>query len=262
MINIGKSDFGIQIRQILNLHNIDTENTVSVLGYLQHHGCPTPFLDWTYKFQNAIYFGLDGLTPRTTTIEIEDYFSIYLIEERHFEGGNWRTMIQRAMDEVEQPMLMELIGKIAKNKKTRTKMAEAFSGRKLFDRKKINGSGLLSHMTSLELLMKSSIGYFSDKDIESEILFSLNNSKNILNQEGVFTWNPDPSKPMEMVGEEEYNSVDRENKGYKFCSCLNINKNLSSHIRKRLQADGITKEFIYPTPEISTWQVYERSKNT
>lgn len=261
MINVGRTEYGTQIKQLLDAHHIDTENTVSVLGYLQHHGCPTPFLDWTYKFQNALYFGLDQLTPNQGTIEIEDYFSVYFIKEVHFAGGDWRGMIQEALDNIEQPKLMELIAKIAKDETTRKKMEEHFSGRKLFDKSKFAGSGLISRMVDLELLMKSSIGYFSDKDIDSGIIFSLNNSKNILNQAGVFTWNPDPNKPLEMIGEEEYLTNEKENKSYKFCRCFNINKKLLNYIRQRLEADGITKEFIYPTPEISTWEVFGKCKN-
>jgi hypothetical protein len=258
MISIGKAEFGPKISQLLDTYHIDTENTVSVLGYLQHHGCPTPFLDWTYIFQNALYFGLDQLTPNQGTIEIENYFSVYFIKEVHFAGGDWRGMIQEALDNIEQPKLMELIAKIAKDDATRKKMEEHFSGRKLFDKSRFAGSGLISRMVDLELLMKSSIGYFSDKDLDSGIIFSLNNSKNILNQAGVFTWNPDPYKPLEMIGEEEHISDGKENKNYKFCRCFNINKKLLNHIKQKLKADGITEEFVYPTPEISTWDVFEK----
>jgi hypothetical protein len=36
---------------------------------------------------------------------------------------------------------------------------------------------------------------------------------------------------------------------------------LADHIRKRLEAEGITKELIYPTPELNTWRVYEKALN-
>jgi hypothetical protein len=53
---------------------------------------------------------------------------------------------------------------------------------------------------------------------------------------------------------------DGEPEEYRFCSCFNINKNLANHILKRLEEDGITREFIYPTPEINTWEVFEKSR--
>ena len=263
LVEIGKVDYSEQIQKLLKEHHIDTENPVSVLGYLQHHGCPTPLLDWTYKFQNALYFALDGLTPNPGTVEIEDYCSVYFIEEKHFEGGNLRTIIKEGLDANDQPELLKLIAQIANgDEKRRIAMEKKFGGRKLFDHKRISGSGLISHMTKIAHLINFPIAYFSDKDAESGIVFSLNNSKNILNQAGVFTWNADPSKPIEMVGDEQYKDgkPEEEAKDYRFCTCFNIHKNLVDHARKRLEADGITKEFIYPTPDISTWEAFEKSK--
>jgi len=65
-----------------------------------------------------------------------------------------------------------------------------------------------------------------------------------------------------LIGDEIYNGdkLD-EDRNYRFCSCFNIHKKLSGHIRKRLEQDGITKGFIYPTAELSTWSVYEKSKS-
>ena len=263
LVEIGKEDYGIQIKEILDANHIDTENSISILSYLQHHSCPTPLLDWTYKFQNALFFAMDELTPNPATMEIEDYFSVYYIEEKYFAGANLKNIIEEGLAQSEQSMLLKLIGKISKNEETKKKMEEHFAGRKLFDMTGISGSGLISHMTKIEILMTFRLGYFSDKDAESGIMFSLNNSKNILNQEGVFIWNADPSKPVEIVGDEEFYIDKQEEDGekiYRFCSCYNIHKELSNYVRNRLNADGIIREFIYPTPEHNTSDVYEKSK--
>lgn len=263
LVEKGKSDYGNEIKKILINYNIDSENPISVLGFLQHHGCPTPLLDWTYKFQNALYFALDSLVPNKGTIEIEDYCSVYYIEEKYFEGANLRNIIEEGLIEAEKKELQRLIVHYSNGNEVKRKaMEKHFAGRKVFDRSKISGSGLISHMTKIAHLIKFPIGYFSDKDMDSGILFSLNNSKNILNQAGVFTWNADPSKPIEMIGDEEYQQgkPGAKSKGYRFCACYNIHKKLEPHIRERLDADGITKDFIYPTTDVSTWDVYEKCK--
>ena len=46
---------------------------------------------------------------------------------------------------------------------------------------------------------------------------------------------------------------------YRFCKCLNINKNLTEHIRKKLNEDGINSDYIYPTKSIDTWNIFESS---
>ncbi len=265
MVEHGRQQYSQPIKELLQANHIDAENSIAVLGYLQHHGCPTPLLDWTYRFQNALYFAIDGLTPNPGTVEIEDYCSAYFIEEKYFEGGSLRAIISEGLDKQEEPELQRLISIFSNGDEEKRKaMQKHFAGRKLFDRSRINGSGLIAHMTKIEHLINFPIAYFSDQDRESGIIFSLNNSKNILNQAGVFTWNADPSKPIELVGDELYKEgkPEEEAKDYSFCSCFNIHKSLEPHIRKRLEADGITKEFIYPTPDLSTWEVFENCKIT
>ncbi|RYE56396.1 MAG: FRG domain-containing protein [Sphingobacteriales bacterium] len=183
LVQIGLEIHSNSIRELLKeIHN-DSENDIAVLGFLQHHGCPTPLLDWTFSFRNALYFGLDGLEPKVNQTEIEDYFSVYYIEEKHFEGASMRQLMVGSLETISATRLEVMINAIAgNNKELKAEMAEKFKGRSVFDKSKFEGSGMIKHMTAIERMVTFPITYFSDRDKESGIIFSLNNSQNILNQ--------------------------------------------------------------------------------
>lgn len=259
LISKGKSKYSDQIEKILKESNIDSINDIAVLGFLQHHGTPTPLLDWTYRFQNALYFGLDGIELNKGMKEIDNYFSIYFIQEKDFGQGGMRTLLDESLKKVGDDLKMGLMEKIAKDKDELNKMKKHFEERSFFDKKRVNGSGLIKHMTKIENLINIPISYFSDRESDTEIIFSLKNSKNIKNQEGVFTWNANYSKPLEIMGNEQYDISREENnpEDYRFSGCYNINKNLIPYIREKLEKDGITKEFIYPDSELKTKHIYD-----
>lgn len=262
LVTNGKHGYEQVIKKILSEHNVDTLNAISILGFLQHHNCPTPLLDWTYKFQNALFFGLDGLELNRGAKEIDEYFSLFYLEEEYMGEGGMRKLMDGSFEEVGQSLTLKLISKIAKDEKQRLEMEEHFKGRSAIDKSKVFGSGLIKYVTEVRHMINIPISFFSDKNAEIGFIFSLNNSKNIQNQVGVFTWNADSIKPLEIVGNEQYLEAKSENEpeDYRFSSCFNINKKLASHILKRLENDGITRDFIYPTPEINTWDVFEKSR--
>ena len=260
MVADGRDNYNAKYLESLGEQHDDADNDIAVLSFLQHHGCPTPLLDWTYRFQNALYFGLDGLESKERKREIDDYFSVYFIEEKSFEHGGMRNLIYESIEKMQEPLLLKEIAKIAKDDAHRKEMEEHFKGRKVIDIKRIKGSGLIAHMTMIKHMVNFPATYFGDGKPD-DIIFSLNNSINIQNQAGVFTWNADPTKPFEMVVSEQNKLANNstEDKEYVLCECFNINKKLAGHIQKRLEADGITRELIYPIPDLSTWDVYEKA---
>ena len=60
-----------------------------------------------------------------------------------------------------------------------------------------------------------------------------------------------------MVANEQYRSdkTEEEKGNYLFCQYFNINKKLSNYIRETLEADGITKDFIYLTVYINAYEL-------
>lgn len=263
LVVLGRMEYNERYIELLGEKHDDADNDIAVLSFLQHHGCPTPLLDWTYKFENALFFALDGLEGTVRQKEIDDYFSVYFIEEKNFEKGGMRKIIYESIDKSQEFALNNLIESITNDEEQRAAMREHFKGRKAIDIKRIKGSGMIAYMLKLERMINLPATYFADGKPD-DIAFSLNNSINIQNQSGVFTWNADPTKPFEIVVNEQNIEANKENnpeddtKQYVLCECFNINKNLAGHIKNILDQNGITKEFIYSTPDTNTWNIYEK----
>lgn len=123
----------------------------------------------------------------------------------------------------------------------------------------LHGKQLMTYITKVKRLIKAPILYFSDDKTDEHLKYNLNNSMNIVNQSGVFTWNASPTKPIEhiAVGESEINA---NGKTVLFSKCININKKLVGYVRKRITELGITKKYIYPDAWKIAQQAYCKSK--
>jgi hypothetical protein len=262
LIANGKAKYEDEITQVLTELHTDSLNDISILGFLQHHGCPTPLLDWTYNFENALFFGVDKLERNNEVREIDKYFSVYYINESDFDAGGMRTLLQSSLQDTGTKLKNGLIAKLAKDEAQRVEMENHYNNNSFFDSNKIKGAGLILHMTDMMRMTNIPISYFSDKDLDSGIAFSLTNSQNIKKQNGVFTWNADAHKPLEVVGNEQYHKgkLESEPDDYRFCECYNINKDLAGYITEKLKQLNLTSETMYPDNKIDCRHVYEESK--
>ena len=57
------------------------ENDLLYICLLQHYGAPSPLLDFTYDLDIALYFALDKIKTASSNIDIDNYFSLYLIDK-------------------------------------------------------------------------------------------------------------------------------------------------------------------------------------
>jgi len=55
-------------------------NDILYLSFMQHYGMPTPLLDFTKDLRIALFFAMDGMKAEPSSVEIENYFSIYALK--------------------------------------------------------------------------------------------------------------------------------------------------------------------------------------
>ena len=73
--NIRKNTILSKYYKSLNIN----ENDLLYISLLQHYGAPSPLLDFTYNINIALYFALDGMKIASSDNEIDNYFSLYII---------------------------------------------------------------------------------------------------------------------------------------------------------------------------------------
>ena len=187
------------------------------------------------------FLQLTEVVQNTAVKEIADYVSVYFLHNNSIEPGGAASVIDYRLKEESKDLKSKLIAMIAKDEEQRLKMEEHFKDKDFFDREKIEGSGLVSHMCKIEnmITIPTGIMYYRDNYKYEGIVFSLLNSKNIKIQQGTFIWNSSSFPPLEAVALDAFGN---KSDSCKFCECYNINKKLVPYIQKKLEKLGINKE--------------------
>ncbi len=260
LVKNAKLQEGEILSKYLNKIGIDSENDLAVLSFLQHYGCPTPLLDWTYNFPNALFFAIQNLKKPEGKWEIEKYFCVYYLEEEFFEKASLQQFFDIGLKKQKEKLKNEFTEQV--------KDSGVFEG--LIDKLitpdhidkmfyQLHGKQLMTYMTKIEKLVKAQMLYFSDDKTDEHLKYNLNTSMNIVNQNGVFTWNASPTKPIEHNPFEK-SKTNEGNKTVLFSKCININKELVRHVKKRITKLGINQKYIYPDAWKIAQQAFAKTK--
>lgn len=238
------------LKRYLNHTRFDSNNDLAVLSFLQHYGCPTPLLDWTYSFSNALYFATEKIQKPKTKWDIDKYFCVYFIEEKYLNRNSIKEIAETGLANTVSHFKTKFLSDLKKKGFTKKQIKEHFTDEVIQQMFIVShGKGAITFMTKIERLLTLPILYFSDFKTNYQIPYFINNNMNIINQQGVFIWNSNPTKPLEHIANNESKTINK-NGNYRFSSCYNINKNLEKYVKKKIVSVGVTKSYIYPNPKV------------
>jgi len=183
-----------------------------ILSILQHYGAPTPLMDFTYDVDVALFFATEKATSSASNNEIDKYFSIYLIDktrQRYKELNNLLDFTSGSFPRLNSFYDWE---------------------------KKKNSIFYISDFEDKKIPKNS----FRDERPITTIY-----NQNIIPQQGLFIFNPFPSKPLEDCFNVNHYE-ERSNLQLNPFQCFNIKKDLGEYIRRRIKKNSIDKNYIYP----------------
>jgi len=250
------------LKKFLRKNNINPDNDVAILSFLQHYGCPTPMLDWTYNLDCALFFATENVTT-TGRKEIDEFISIYFLEEEHIKETSLRIITENVLKSYEEKIQKETIENGKKEGITKEEISKFFSPVRLaLTAKMLYGKLAITGACRVDSIFMNPMSYFSDvdEDVVDLIPFSLNNNLNVVNQNGIFIFSNHPVNSLEEVGVNSHVEDGGDRDVYRFCKCYNIHKTLVPHILQKLESMGVNYESIYPNPVKLVGSVFENTE--
>ena len=226
------------LNKVMDFYKLDRdENTFSFMSLLQHYRGVTPFLDWTFNIDIALFFAMDEPGDNIGN-RIENYASVYWIDNnlakiKLLEPGEYAGF--------HEMLDGNRIGTIETEEEAAEKKDEAEEKDKL-----------KKSVTRLRFLAESTlVGHTSSAEQNKPYSLSVFN-QNIITQEGLFIFNPSRRTPLE-----EFRFSARST-GNTAIQCFNIHKKLKRYILKKLKEQNVTRDLIYPRVDKAMLLLKER----
>ena len=183
-----------------------------LLSILQHYGAPTPLMDWSYSLDVTLFFATENAFPSYSFNEIDHYFSVYHIDkkkQRYKEFNNLLDWSQGSFPQISSFYEWE------------------------------DNHNSIFYISDFEDKRIPTRSFIDERPITTFY------NQNIIPQEGLFIFNPFPTKPLEDCFNTDHWKTGNNLELLPF-SCVNIRKDLGEYIRRKIKMKGIDTNFIYP----------------
>lgn len=183
-----------------------------LLSILQHYGAPTPLMDWSYNIDVALFFATENVVPSYSSNDIDKYFSIYHIDKKEQRWNEFNNLLDFSRGSFPQ--------------------ISSF-----YDWE--NNQNSVFYISDFEDKIIPTKSFIDERPITTFY------NQNIIPQEGLFIFNPFPTKPLEDCFNTNHRQ-DGNNLELVPFNCINIKKDLGEYVRRKIKAEGIDQGFIYP----------------